>query len=218
MLSKREDESKGFVIVKASEEENKDNISYRMEESRKEAAKRATERKESPDVPDEPPLSEEEKGEDEPEEKPPSRQQEEERRKTLVKEYLYQELQMFYTDYPEMDFFDMMQEVMMAPSNALIDTLGLSEDIEAHDTDIEDEMMDNPVITPAMAEFFNEQLGDEGGEGLPEEIKRFATANTDSESFNFHTGLTDEFKVPRPDMAFDALRYKRNRRGDDEKV
>ena len=203
MLSKRDGDSKRYVIVKAAEDDERREAMERAMRRRSELQREQREAKEADEPQEEPAEPEEDK-----------REVEEKRRGNAVFNHLFQELEMFVNEFPEMELEDMVKEVMLTPTNALLDTLGLS-DIDEHDTDIEDEIMDDPVITPAMAEFFNEVMKNED---IPEEMKRFATANTDSESFNFHTGLTDEFKVPRPDMAIDALRYKRYRTDDGESV
>lgn len=204
MLSKRDGDSKRYVIVKAAEDDERREAMERAARRRSEVQREQREAREADAAQEEKPA--------EPEED--KREVEEKRRRSAVLNHLYQELEMFLNEYPEMELQDIVKEVMLSPTNALLDTLGLS-DIDQHDTDIEDEIMDNPVVTPAMVEFFNYAMENVN---VPEEMKRFATANTDSESFNFHTGLTDEFKVPRPDKAIDALRYKRYRTDDGENV
>jgi len=211
MLSKRDGDSKKYVIVKAAEDDERREAMERAARRRSEVQREQRLDREAAGEPEleslldeaEPPEPEEDK-----------REVEEQRRASAVFDHLYQELQMFMNEYPEMDLEEALTEVMLTPTNVLLDTLGLS-DIDQHDTDIEDEIMDDPVVTPAMAGFFNDVMKDIG---VPEDMKRFATANTDSESFNFHTGLTDEFKVPRPDKAIDALRYKTYRSDDGENV
>lgn len=212
MLSKRDGDSKRYVIVKAAEDDERREAMERAVRRRSEVQREQREAKEAEGEPELQALLDEA----EPQPKEDKREVEEKRRGNAVFNHLYQELEMFSNEYPEMDIYEAITEVMMSPMNALLDTLGLS-DIDEHDTDIEDEMMDDPVVTPAMAEFFNAVI-DTNNFDIPEEMKRFTTANTDSESFNFHTGLTDEFKVPRPDMAIDALRYKRYRTDDGENV